>query len=138
LRHILAGVCQRMSIARIPVVASTEKRKEKNELTTLKLTGALLAAVLLVAACGSASVAPGSPAAASVELAPSSALSPEIQRLPSEIQEVYRFALANPDVLDKIPCYCGCNQIGHTSNLMCYVESQSADGKVVFDSHGAG
>jgi hypothetical protein len=127
-----------MPIARVPILARPKKRKEKIKLTTLKFTGALLAAVLLVTACGSASV-PSAPAAGTnLKLAPASALSPEIRRLPSDIQEVYRFALANPDVLDKIPCYCGCSQIGHTSNLSCYVKSKSADGTVVFDSHGAG
>jgi hypothetical protein len=105
---------------------------------TLKLAGVLLAAVLLVTACGAASAPSGSATETNLKLAPVSALSPEIRQLPADVQEVYRFALANPDVLDKIPCYCGCNQIGHTSNLDCYVKSRSADGAVVFDFHGAG
>lgn len=73
-----------------------------------------------------------------LKLAPVSALSPEIQRLSPEVQEAYRFALANPDVLDKIPCYCACRSVGHANNRDCYIRSESADGQVVFDDHAAG
>ena len=70
-----------------------------------------------------------------LKLAPVSALSPELRQLPSQVQEAYRFALANPDVLEVIPCYCGCGGVGHENNRMCYIQSESADGRVVFDSH---
>ncbi len=73
-----------------------------------------------------------------LKLAAVSELSPDIQQLSPEVQEAYRFALANPDVLDKIPCYCGCGGVGHVNNRMCYVRSESADGQVVFDDHAAG
>jgi protein-disulfide isomerase len=72
-----------------------------------------------------------------LRLAPASALPPEVRQLPLGVQEAYRFALANPDVLEVIPCYCGCNQVGHKNNRMCYIQSETADGRVVFDSHAA-
>lgn len=72
------------------------------------------------------------------ELAPASALSPELRQLSPEIQEAYRFALANRAVLEKIPCYCGCGNVGHMDNWMCYIQSESTDGQVVFDYHAAG
>jgi len=53
-------------------------------------------------------------------------------------QEAYQFAVANPDVMQHIPCYCGCGSMGHTSNYMCYVKSVDANGKVNFDSHALG
>jgi protein-disulfide isomerase len=65
-------------------------------------------------------------------------LPPEIRQLPPEVQEAYRFALDNPEVLEVIPCYCGCGSVGHMNNRMCYVRSESADGQVVFDDHAAG
>lgn len=71
-------------------------------------------------------------------MAPASDLSPELRLLSPEIQEAYRFALANREVLEKIPCYCGCGNVGHMDNYMCYVQSESADGQVVFDYHAAG
>ncbi len=73
-----------------------------------------------------------------LKLAAVSELSPEIQQLPPKVQEAYRFALANPDVLSKIPCYCGCGSVGHMNNRMCYVQSESADRQVVFDNHAMG
>jgi hypothetical protein len=76
---------------------------------------------------------------ASIALEPASAsvLPPEIRQRPPEVQEAYLFALANPDVLEVIPCYCGCGPIGHKNNRMCYVQSEGADGGVVFDGHAA-
>jgi hypothetical protein len=101
-----------------------------------RLIIALLAGAVLVAACGSpqASSAPAS----TLKLAPVSSLPPDLRRLPQEVQEAYRYALANPDILDKIPCYCGCNQIGHVDNRMCYIQSETPGGRIVFDSHAAG
>jgi hypothetical protein len=98
----------------------------------------LLALAILGVACGS-SADTGSPAGSTaVKLAPASALSPDLRQLPLDYQEAYRFALANPDILTKIPCYCGCGSVGHMNNHMCYIQSETPDGKVVFDYHGAG
>ena len=85
-----------------------------------------------------AAISTESSAGAPLELVPASALPTELQQSPQEVQEAYRFALANPDVLEVIPCYCGCNQVGHESNRMCYIQSEAADGQVVFDSHALG
>ena len=84
-----------------------------------------------------AASAPEASVDTAIELAPISALPSELQQLPLEVQEAYRFALANPDVLDVIPCYCGCNGVGHENNRMCYIHSETADGRIVFDSHAA-
>ena len=50
-----------------------------------------------------------------------------------EVQEAYRYAVANPDVLQWIPCFCGCVNGGHTSNKDCYVREFRRDGSVVLD-----
>jgi hypothetical protein len=110
--------------------------KKGGKIMSRRLILAFLTGALLVAACGS-TAAPAAPVS-TLKLAPVSALSTDVLRLPQEIQEAYRFALANPDILDKIPCYCGCSRINHASNLSCYIQSQTADGQVVFDSHAAG
>ena len=41
---------------------------------------------------------------------------------------VYAFAGTKPEVLQYIPCYCGCRLRGHRSNHDCYVKGRSADG----------
>ena len=57
----------------------------------------------------------------------------------AEIQKVYEFAARHPEVLQYMPCYCGCQRIGHTSNHSCFVKSRAANGRVTeWDSHGIG
>lgn len=50
-----------------------------------------------------------------------------------EIQEAYRYAIANKPVLQYMPCYCGCIDDGHESNYDCYVREVRPDGSVVLD-----
>jgi len=73
-----------------------------------------------------------------VELAPLAEMPAEVHGAPVAVQEAYRFAVANPDVLSQIPCYCGCGSMGHTSNLACFVADRSSDGSVTFDEHALG
>jgi hypothetical protein len=71
-------------------------------------------------------------------LASESMLPDFVRDTPPQVQEAYRFAIANPDVLKYIPCYCGCGGMGHDSNLNCYVAAFHPDGSVAqFDNHAA-
>ena len=71
-------------------------------------------------------------------MVPASMLPDYARTAPARVQEAYRFAAANPDEMAHYPCYCGCNGMGHTSNLSCYVSEMGADGSIVFDDHAAG
>ncbi len=62
----------------------------------------------------------------------------EVQASASVVQQSYQFAAANPDVMKGIPCYCGCGNLGHTSNYSCYVTGADAQGKITFDNHALG
>jgi hypothetical protein len=62
----------------------------------------------------------------------------EVQSAPATVQTAYQFAAANPDVMKNIPCYCGCGNVGHTSNYDCYVSGVDPNGKVAFDNHALG
>ena len=62
----------------------------------------------------------------------------EVQSAPVTVQEAYQFSAANPDVMKDIPCYCGCGNIGHTSNYACYVSNVDANGNIGFDNHALG
>jgi hypothetical protein len=45
----------------------------------------------------------------------------------------YRYAVAEPDLLSKLPCYCGCGQLPEFLNLRdCFVDANGA-----FNAHGA-
>jgi hypothetical protein len=70
-----------------------------------------------------------------LKLIPVSALSDKVRAAPDVVRDAYRFAAANPDILSRVPCYCGCEAEGHQSNLACYVKQFNADGSVVFDDH---
>ncbi len=62
----------------------------------------------------------------------------DVQSAPVSVQQAYQFAVANPDVMKQIPCYCGCGAMGHTSNYSCYVQSVAANGTITFDNHALG
>ena len=62
----------------------------------------------------------------------------EVQDAPAAVQQAYQFAVANPEVLTQIPCYCGCGAMGHDSNYACYISETGPAGKVVYDSHALG
>jgi hypothetical protein len=65
-------------------------------------------------------------------------MSPEVQSAPVTVQQAYQFASANPEIMKNIPCYCGCGNVGHTSNYSCYVSSVDENGKFTFDNHALG
>lgn len=73
-----------------------------------------------------------------MKMAPLSDMPAEVQAAPVTVQQAYQFAVANPDVLAQLPCYCGCGQMGHTSNYACYVSGEDAAGKPAYDSHALG
>jgi hypothetical protein len=84
----------------------------------------------LVSAC----LAPTRPTApASVP----AAVTRQLEGLAPAARQAYLFALARPDVLRYLPCYCGCASLGHTSNLDCFVRPTATGREVALESHGA-
>lgn len=93
-----------------------------------------LVAVLALAACGGGAPSP----AVELRLAPLSQLPQAVRKAPLSVRQAYQFAVANPEILEKFPCYCGCGAVGHQSNLNCYIRSINPDGSIVFDDHAFG
>jgi hypothetical protein len=62
----------------------------------------------------------------------------DVQSAAVSVQQAYQFASANPDIMQQIPCYCGCGAMGHTSNYSCYVQSVDTNGTITFDNHALG
>ena len=54
-------------------------------------------------------------------------------KAPPTVQEAYRYAVANVDALQWMPCFCGCRDLGHASNADCYVDELRSDGSVLLD-----
>lgn len=73
-----------------------------------------------------------------VKMVPLDQMPAEVQAAPVTVQEAYRFAVANPDIMKQIPCYCGCGAVGHQSNYECYVAGLKPDGTPIFASHALG
>ncbi len=80
---------------------------------------------------------PGTLAACSAQkdlaVAPLDQMPDQVRSAPVSVQQAYQFALVNPDLMKRIPCYCGCGAIGHTSNYACYVD-ENGD----IDNHALG
>lgn len=54
-----------------------------------------------------------------------------------DIRLVYQIAGQSTDILEWMPCYCGCGEsAGHKSNLNCFIEEKREDGTIVWDDHG--
>lgn len=50
---------------------------------------------------------------------------------------LYQQAAKHKDLLEHIPCYCGCGEVaGHKNNYDCFVHETKKDGSIVWDDHG--
>ena len=102
---------------------------------TNKLLLLALVAVLLTTAISACSAKSQS---TELHMMPLGEMPAEVQSAPMSVQAAYQFNAANPDIMQDIPCYCGCGDIGHTSNYDCYVSDVDASGKITFDNHALG
>ncbi|HJF33704.1 MAG TPA: PCYCGC domain-containing protein [Sporosarcina psychrophila] len=115
-----------------------------------KLLFIILAAVLVLSACGDKAqpsekehdMAHGeqkhAPNGDLQEVTASAATLPSFLDDKSEdMRLVYQLAGTATDVIDWMPCYCGCGEsAGHGSNLNCFIDEVREDGSVVWDDHG--
>ena len=55
------------------------------------------------------------------------------------VHAVFTFAADHPEVLSKMPCFCGCENRGHKHNDDCFVTGRDARGRVTgWEPHGLG
>ena len=106
--------------------------------------------LILISGCGTKDAVQPAPAAAEHHHHSAAAESGDIQettasitKLPSfldkqdpQIAQAYQLVAAHHDLLQYIPCYCGCGSIGHTSNRSCFIKEVKQDGEIVWDDHG--
>jgi hypothetical protein len=104
---------------------------------TLLLIFVLSLAGSLLTGCG-ATTSASTMSEHDLKMAPMSMMPTEVQSAPLVTQQAYQFAVANPDIMQHVPCYCGCGAMGHTSNYSCYVDSSDAAGNIKFDGHALG
>lgn len=101
----------------------------------LKILFPVLIAVFLLASLPACSSPPGN---VELNMASMSGMPSEVQSAPASVRQAYQFAVANPDLMKQIPCYCGCGAVGHTSNYSCYVSNLDDKGAITFDNHALG
>lgn len=108
--------------------------------TGMRRAAAAAVTAALLAGCGGASGE--GPSAEAVR-----ALSDEAQHIQvalpdfvatssSEVQNIYRLAYVHRDVLRYMPCYCGCADEGHTSDLDCFLREGGPSGSIKWDPMG--
>src|SRR4030042_1911073 len=95
----------------------------------------LLSSGVLTACSGSAASAAND---TDLAMAPMAGMPAEVKSAPTTVQQAYQFAVANPDLMQQIPCYCGCGSMGHTSNYSCYILDVDEQGTITFDTHALG
>jgi hypothetical protein len=106
--------------------------------TKLLLGLLIISLFIALAGAGCAAGTKSQPESIVLNMASMADMPADVQAAPVSVQEAYRFAAANPEVLSQIPCYCGCGAMGHTSNYACYVSGKNEDGRLAFDAHALG
>ena len=93
----------------------------------------------------SATAQPAAQAVAAVKVAHKQANLPPLPFGPRDplprptqvVTQVFQFAAEHPDVLAYIPCFCGCDHMGHKGNDDCFVKTRAANGDVLaWEPHG--
>jgi len=55
------------------------------------------------------------------------------------VRAVYVFAARHPEVLNQVPCFCGCESRGHRHNDDCFVKARDERGRPTeWELHGVG
>ncbi len=56
---------------------------------------------------------------------------------PENVRLTYQIAGQATDILEWMPCYCGCGaSVGHRNNLNCFIQEVKDGGAIVWDDHG--
>lgn len=103
----------------------------------LQLAGALSGLLWTADARGQAPAPRRTPNGDLLETVPKGEL-PSFAKKAPKVTEAYRYAVANGETLQYMPCFCGCKNIGHRSNADCYVTERHPDGRITFNSHAVG
>lgn len=56
---------------------------------------------------------------------------------PKDMKLIYKAAAKNKELLENIPCYCGCGESSnHKNNYDCFIFENRENGALVWDDHG--
>ena len=120
---------------------------------SVSIAGVLLAAVMFgvwsVGASGQSAPVKKSPLAAAADAKPAGphkqANLPPLPFGPRDplprpnqvVAAVFTFAAEHPEILNYVPCFCGCDHMGHKGNTDCFVKQRAPNGDVLqWEPHG--
>lgn len=70
------------------------------------------------------------------ETASSSELPAFLDEKSQEMKNLYTAVALNKDLLEQMPCYCGCGEsVGHRNNYDCFIHENKENGAVTWDNH---
>lgn len=59
-----------------------------------------------------------------------------LKEKPEDMKTIYSAAAKNKELLESMPCYCGCgDSAGHRNNYDCFIYNNKDDGAIVWDDH---
>ena len=62
---------------------------------------------------------------------------PDFVRADPQTEEAYAYALYHPQIVQWMPCYCGCARMDHRSNLDCYLKRAVPGQATQFEEHAS-
>lgn len=105
----------------------------------------LIISLVVITGCGEqqdsfsdsvTSVNDGSMGDLRVETADKNTLPPFLVDHHENMQILYRAVAQHKELLEYIPCYCGCGEsVGHGHNYHCFIHENNPDGTVIWDDH---
>lgn len=91
-----------------------------------------------VAPAGGTMTAGGHPMPTAEEIAATWGARPDyVHAAHPMVQDAYAYALERPDVIEWMPCYCGCGAMAHDSNLDCFFKPRGSGEGLVFEEHAS-
>ncbi|MBI2862693.1 MAG: hypothetical protein HYX89_07725 [Chloroflexi bacterium] len=109
------------------------RRGRRNIYLVGGILGALVLGVGIWAAMGGLSQPPSSSGGSDGVVFPA-----YVMKAPGSVRAAYSYAVQGHDVLQYVPCYCGCGvHSGHQSAWNCFIADAVPGGAIRFDDHGA-
>ena len=54
-----------------------------------------------------------------------------------KVKRAYTQVVAHREELQYIPCYCGCENMGHTAVVDCHIASVATNGSITYERHAS-
>ncbi|MCQ6274988.1 hypothetical protein JMM81_08440 [Bacillus sp. V3B] len=60
-----------------------------------------------------------------------------LKEKPEEMKVIYTTVASHKELLENIPCYCGCgDSVNHKNSYDCFINENKENGAIIWDDHG--